>query len=66
MRALSPQQTLVMTMLCTSLPHKEIREKIGMADGTYRQHVRRIYRNLEVHNRIQAIQAWESRNLSRD
>ena len=52
--ALSPQQARVLSMVSLGKMNKEIASKLGIAEGTVKQHLTAAYRKLGVTNRTGA------------
>ena len=54
---LSPQQRRVGELLAMGRTNDEIARDLGIAEGTVRKHLERIYRRLGVRNRAEAVAA---------
>jgi DNA-binding NarL/FixJ family response regulator len=52
---LSAREKEIIQLLSTGLLYKEIADKLGLATGTVKQHIHRIYEKLHVDNRTEAI-----------
>ena len=52
---LSPREREVLDQLALGFLYKEIADKLGIAIGTVRVHIRRIYEKLHVRNRTEAV-----------
>jgi DNA-binding NarL/FixJ family response regulator len=52
---LSPRETAVMRMLVEGLPVVAIADSLNVSSHTINQHLRSIYRKLEVHSRSRAV-----------
>jgi DNA-binding CsgD family transcriptional regulator len=51
----TPRQQDVVIEMCKGKSNKEIARALGMAEATVKLHLTEIFRELEVHNRSQAI-----------
>ena len=56
--ALTPRQTDILSLMAEGLLDKEIGARLGLAEGTVRQHNLRIYRKLNVGNRTEAARLY--------
>jgi DNA-binding NarL/FixJ family response regulator len=52
---LSARENEILRFLSDGLLYKEIGERLGIATGTVKQHIHRIYKKLHVQNRTEAI-----------
>ena len=52
---LSPREQEILELLAQGRLYKDIAEHLGIAYGTVRTHIRRIYEKLQAHNRTQAV-----------
>lgn len=55
---LTLQQETILKLLSEGLLNKEIASKLGLTEGTIKQHNIRIYRKLSVNNRAEAIRLY--------
>ena len=53
--ALTGRQRQVVMLACQGLRNREIAEKLGLAEGTVKIHLRMIYEKLNVHSRTDLI-----------
>jgi DNA-binding NarL/FixJ family response regulator len=62
----SDRELELLTLLAKGLLYKEIADQLGIAVGTVKQHIHRIYDRLHVTNRTEAINLYNNRkdNLS--
>lgn len=55
---LTPQQMLILEQLSQGLLNKEIADRLGISEGTVKQHNYAIYKKLQVNNRTEAVQKY--------
>jgi len=55
---LTPQQMLILEQLAQGLLNKEIADRLGISEGTVKQHNYAIYKKLQVNNRTEAVQKY--------
>jgi DNA-binding NarL/FixJ family response regulator len=58
---LTPRERDVLALLCEGLPNKWIARRLGIAPTTVKVHVSKIFRTLNVSNRLNAVlrtRAW--------
>ena len=55
---LSPRQLEIIRLVSSGLPNKEIANRLGLTDGTVKQHLAAIFRKLGVTNRTWAATLW--------
>ncbi len=55
---LTEQQYAILELLAEGLLNKEIADRLGLAEGSIKQHNFRIYRKLSVNNRAEAIRLY--------
>lgn len=60
---LTKRETDVLLQLSKGLSYNEIAENLFISSGTIRKHVENIYRKLQVHNKIEAVQKAKSQKL---
>jgi len=53
---LSPRETEILLQLSKGLNYKLIAENLFISSGTVRKHIENIYKKLQVHNKLEAIQ----------
>ncbi len=58
--SLTPQQFLILEQLSQGLLNKEIADRLGISEGTVKQHNYTIYKKLQVNNRTEAVQKYLS------
>jgi DNA-binding NarL/FixJ family response regulator len=58
---LSQREHDVLALLAQGLLYKEIAERLGIATGTVKQHIHRIYEKLHVQNRTEAVNRYYGR-----
>jgi DNA-binding NarL/FixJ family response regulator len=58
---LSEREHSVLELLAQGLLYKEIAERLGIAVGTVKQHIHRIYEKLHVQNRTEAVNRYYGR-----
>lgn len=58
---LTERQSAVLKLMKDGKSNKEIARSLGICEGTVKVHVAGLFRNLGVHNRISAINAYETR-----
>lgn len=58
---LSGREHAVLELLAQGLLYKEIAERLGIAVGTVKQHIHRIYEKLHVQNRTEAVNRYYGR-----
>lgn len=59
--ALSQRELQVLELLAEGLLYKEIGDRLGIAIGTIKQHIHRIYEKLHVQNRTEAVNRYFGR-----
>ncbi len=52
---LTPRETEVLHVLCLGYSYKMIADELSISDETVRQHLKNIYRKLEVHSKSEAV-----------
>ncbi|EDP97541.1 response regulator transcription factor [Kordia algicida OT-1] len=60
---LTKRETDVLLQLSKGLNYNEIAENLFISSGTIRKHVENIYRKLQVHNKMEAVQKAKSQKL---
>ena len=60
---LSEREIEVLEQLSKGLSYKLIAKNLILASGTIRKHVENIYRKLQVHNKLEAVQKAKQNNL---
>jgi two-component system, NarL family, response regulator LiaR len=55
---LTAQQMLILQQLSEGLLNKEIADRLGISEGTVKQHNYAIYKKLQVNNRTEAVQKY--------
>ena len=60
---LTKRETDVLIQLSKGLNYKEISENLFISNGTVRKHIENIYRKLQVHNKIEAIQKAKNNRM---
>lgn len=65
---LSPRQAEIMDLVTAGLTNKDIANRLGLTNGTVKQHLAAIFRKLGVSNRTWAVAMWreETATLSAD
>ena len=56
-KKLTPREIEVMQLLALGFSYAQIADLLDVTVNTLKTHIRRAYRKLQVHNRIQAVQA---------
>jgi len=57
---LSPREREILELLAEGFPNKQIAERVGIADGTVRWHLRHVYHKLHVRSRTEAALKFRS------
>ena len=57
---LSPREHEILELLAEGFPNKQIAERVGIADGTVRWHLRHVYHKLHVRSRTEAALKFRS------
>jgi len=57
---LSPREREILELLADGFPNKEIADRVGVADGTVRWHLRHVYHKLHVRSRTEAALKFRS------
>lgn len=60
---LSKRETEVLEQLSTGLSYKKIADNLFLSPNTVRKHIENIYKKLQVHSKIEAVQKAKSQNL---
>lgn len=60
---LTKRETDVLLHLSKGLNYNEIAENLFVSSGTIRKHIENIYRKLQVHNKMEAVQKAKSQKL---
>ena len=60
---LTSRETEVLEQLSKGLNYKKIAENLILSTGTVRKHIENIYRKLQVHNKLEAVQKAKKNNL---
>ena len=55
---LTEQQGRILELMAEGLLNKEIADRLGLTEGTIKQHNYRIYRKLSVNNRVEALRVY--------
>jgi len=58
---LSDRENEVLSLLALGLLYKEIADKLGISEGTVKQHIHRIYAKMHVQNRTEAVNRYFGR-----
>ncbi|MCB0789570.1 MAG: helix-turn-helix transcriptional regulator, partial [Flavobacteriales bacterium] len=61
LQELSIRENEVLGLLAQGLLYKEIGDRLGIAVGTVKQHIHRIYEKLHVQNRTEAVNRYFGR-----
>jgi two-component system NarL family response regulator len=64
-RPLSPRELVVLDLIARGLSNKQIQTALTMAEGTLKNHLKRIFDKLDVTDRTQAVLAGVKRGLIR-
>ena len=64
-RALSPRELSVLELIARGLSNKEIQAALSIAEGTLKNHLKRIFDKLEVGDRTRAVMVGLKRGLIR-
>lgn len=62
-QTLTEREVEILRLAQQGLPNPQIAQALHIATGTVRNHLSAIYRKLDVHSRVEALQVAESRNL---
>jgi len=54
---LTPRQLNIISLVAEGMPNKLIADTLGITEGTVKQHLKAIFKKLNVQNRTQAVQA---------
>lgn len=60
---LTPRETEVLEQLSKGLNYIKIAENLILSTGTVRKHIENIYKKLQVHNKLEAVQKAKKNNL---
>ncbi len=60
---ITARQRDILTLLVDGMPNKLIAEALGITEGTVKQHLKSLYKRLNVRNRTQAVRAARSMSL---
>ena len=60
---LTKRETDVLLQLSKGLNYNEIAENLFISSGTIRKHIENIYRKLQVHNKMEAVQKAKAKKL---
>jgi len=60
---LTKRETDVLVQLSKGLNYNEISENLFISSGTVRKHIENIYRKLQVHNKMEAVQKAKNKRL---
>jgi DNA-binding NarL/FixJ family response regulator len=60
---LTSRETEVLEQLSKGLNYNKIAENLILSSGTVRKHIENIYRKLQVHNKLEAVQKAKKNNL---
>jgi DNA-binding NarL/FixJ family response regulator len=61
---LTPQETIIVSMVGKGLDNKKIGEKLFISEGTVKVHVHNIFEKLHVHSRIDLIRLAQEKGLA--
>jgi DNA-binding NarL/FixJ family response regulator len=62
-RLLSPREVEMVQMVTSGLRNRHIAEKLGIAEGTVKVHLHKIYQKLEVRSRVELVLLAQSRGF---
>jgi len=62
-QVLTARQRDILTLLIDGMPNKLIAEALGITEGTVKQHLKSLYKRLNVKNRTQAVRTARSMGL---
>ena len=60
---LSERETDILDQLSRGLRYRQVAENLDISEGTVRKHIENVYRKLQVHNKLEAIQKAKNNNL---
>ncbi|OUR94304.1 DNA-binding response regulator [Flavobacteriales bacterium 34_180_T64] len=60
---LTPRETDVLEQLSKGLNYNKIADNLILSSGTVRKHIENIYKKLQVHNKLEAVQKAKRNNL---
>ncbi len=60
---LTPRETEVLEQLSKGLNYNKIADNLILSPGTVRKHIENIYKKLQVHNKLEAVQKAKRNNL---
>lgn len=60
---LTPREIDVLEQLSKGLSYNQIADNLILSSGTVRKHIENIYKKLQVHNKIEAVQKAKNNNL---
>ena len=52
---LSPKETLLLKLISQGLSYVDAAQKMGVATSTVQSHIRNLYRKLDAHSQVQAV-----------
>ncbi len=58
---LTARQAELLDLLASGLPYKLIADKLGITEGTVKQHIHQIYQKMQVNNRVEAVNRYLGR-----
>lgn len=62
-KELSARETEVLEQLATGLPHSAIAKNLFIAPATVRRHIENIYKKLQVHSKVEALNLAKKKRL---
>lgn len=64
LQPLSKREKQVLRLLVNGLTSKEVADELTISAGTARTHIRNLYRKIDVHNRVEAVNRARELNIS--
>lgn len=61
--ALSKRETEILTQVSKGLNYQKIADNLVISPSTVRKHIENIYRKLQVHNKMEAVQKAQKKNI---
>lgn len=65
MSSFTPRQREIIAHLARGAKAQQVADTLGISVETIQTHIKRIYRKLEIHNRVELVQ-WVMRNWGAD
>lgn len=60
---LTPREMIILEEIASGMSYEQIADSVGISYGTVRKHIENIYRKLEVHSKVEAINKAKKKGI---